>query len=361
MQPFSLLLGPDRTQNKAIYRRSRKHPISSLSSQSRHIQKTTLIELLTICRFFDLIKPMGNKQIIKITIYSILAFCAAACASKKPVPETVSSADSSPYATAYPWALNTATTAYKEQISKAKEADNAFSGYVAEVPGADPAVLKSVYIEADRTGRGQAFAEKNAEVVAVKAFFDREKDDITRRVNGGVISAKEKAECNCSFDTYGAVSYALKDSVDKRLEKYLQEAGETALLIERNEKALGKKNTDKITSQADTIVLTAHIVFVSLPTLYENISRMLSEAKNVKKTLDRTIEDEKTRESDPALSKPEKKDTKKRIQELEEARNAIDIYIAEAESLVVKAETEIPDMRSEYEKAFKALIDSVKQ
>ncbi len=296
--------------------------------------------------------PIRNCLVVAVSAAFVLS-----CASKKPVPKTASSADSPTYAIAYPAALNTALTAYTEDTAKAKEKQAAFSGYRAEVSDADPAALKAIYVEADATGRGQAYADKAAEARAVRAFFDREKDDIARRVNGNVVAAKEKAECQCELDTYGTVSYALKDSVDKRLEKSLQEAGEVSLLIERNEKALGKKNLDKVENQADAVAWTAHTVFVSLPSLYEEMSRMLSEAKDVKKTWARAVEEEKAREADPAVSKSEKKDLKKRIQALEDAKGAIDIFVGEAERQVTKAETEIPAIQDEYEKAFKGLVE----
>ena len=195
---------------------------------------------------------------------------------------------------------------------------------------------------------------------AVRAFFEREKEDLVRRINGGVQSAKEKAECACELDTYGAVSYALKDGVDKRLEKSLQSAGEAAQLIDENEKALGRKNVDRVSAQADAIAWTAHVVFVSLPMLYEDMSRMLGEAKDVKRTLAGAIERERAKEADAASSKADKKAAQKRIQELEDAKNAVDIFVGEAERLTTKADTEIPAIRAEYEKAFDALLDSLK-
>lgn len=300
-------------------------------------------------------KPKKNSLLILACVLFALG-----CASKKPQPETASSAGSAGYAAGYPAALNTALTSYTEQTAKAKENDAAFAGYGAEAGDADPAVLRAIYIEADKTGRGQAYADKTAEVRAVRAFFDREREDLARRINGSVQSAKEKAECKCELDTYGTVSYALKDGVDKRLEKSLQETGEQSLLITRNEKAVGKKNIDKVTEQADTIAWTAHVVFVSLPTLNNDMSRLLSESKKVKKTLEAALADERARESDASLSKADKKASKKRIQELEDAKNAVDIFVGEAQRLVSKADTEIPAIRAEYEKAFDALIDGLK-
>lgn len=299
-----------------------------------------------------------EKNLTKNTLLILVcAIFVLSCANKKPKPETASSADSAGYAAGYPASLNTALTTYTEQTAKAKENDTAFAGYSAAAGEADPAVLRAVYLEADKTGRGQAYADKTEEVRAVRAFFDREKEDISRRINGSVQAAKEKASCSCELDTYGAVSYALKDGVDKRLEKSLQETGEQHLLIERNEKALGKKNVETVATQADTIAWTAHVVFVSLPTLYEDMSRMASESKKVKKTLEAAIADERVREADASLSKAEKKESKKRIQALEDAKNAVDVFVSEAERLVLKAETEIPAVRAEYEKAFDNLID----
>jgi hypothetical protein len=281
-------------------------------------------------------------------------------ANKKPKPEIASSAESPNYAVGYPAALNGALTTYTEESGKAKENVGAFSQYPAALDNVDPKIAEQVYREADATGRGRAFADKVDELHAAGAFFDREKDEITRRVNGSVVAAKEKAECQCELDPYGSISYALKDEVEKRLKKELEEVGEYSRTIDENEKVLGKKNVDTLKEQANSIAFTAHVVFVSMPTLYENMERMLAESKTVKKTLEKEIEAEKLRAEDAATPKADKKDSKKRLAELEDAKNAIDVFQKEAEQLVTKAEQEIPVARNEYQKAFDALIKGLK-
>jgi hypothetical protein len=298
-----------------------------------------------------------NISVLFVMCAASLLGCAA---NKKPKPEIASSADSPNYAASYPAALNGALTTYTEQTAKAKENDGAFSQYPTALDNVDPKIAEAVYKEADATGRGRAYADKVDDLNAARAFFEREKEELTRRINGSVTAAKEKAECQCELDFYGSVSYALKDEVEKRLKKQLEEVGEYSRTIEENEKTLGKKNVDTLTEQANTIAFTAHVVFVSLPTLYEEMERLLAESKAVKKTLEKEIEAEKLRSEDAATPKADKKDSKKRLAELEDAKNAIDIFQSEAERLVSKAAQEIPAARSEYEKAFDALLNAVK-
>ncbi len=302
-----------------------------------------------------------KKSFIQSIVFVLSAASLLGCATnKKPKPEIASSAESPNYALGYPSALNGALTQYTEESAKAKENVTAFSGYPAALDEVDPKIAEQVYREADATGRGRAFSDKVDELHAAGAFFDREKDEITRRINGSVGSAKEKAQCQCDLDPYGSISYALKDEVEKRLKKELEEVGEYSRTIEQNEKALGKKNVDTLKDQANSIAFAAHVVFVSMPTLYEEMQRLSAESKSVKKTLEKEIEAEKLRSEDAATSKADKKDSKKRLAELEDAKNAIDVFQKEADQLVVKAEQEIPIARTEYEKAFDALIKSLK-
>ena len=327
-----------------------KRPIAAKINPTAHLDGADIFRFDT---------NMGKKHLRDILLIIAASTAAAGCAGKTLKPEIASSEDSPEYAVGYPASLNTSLTRYTEETAEAKENISALPGYADAVGDADAAVAAEVFEEADRTGRGRAYAERTAEAAAVQSFFDREKDDIARRINGGVSAAKEKAGCQCELDTYGTVSYGLKEGVEKRLEKSLEETGERSRLLSQHEKELGKKNAERLSDQAAAIARTAHVVYVSLPMLYDEMQRLLSEAKAVKKTLDRELEDEKAAEA-ASTSKADKKAAKKRIQELEDARNAVDIFVGEADRLVSTAETDIPAIRSSYDKSLKALLDNLR-
>ena len=207
-----------------------------------------------------------------------------ACANKKPVPQIASSAESPGYAAEYPEALNGQVVEYKSGTTAAKEKSGIFEGYPDVLTEPDWQVVLAVVEAADREGRGQAYADRMVETEMARKFFEREKDDITRRINGAVTSGAEKAGCECELDSYGKISWALKDSVERKLEERLLQPSEAFQIIERNEKAIGKKNIEPLKEQAADIALTAHVVYVLLPKTYQELERRVAEAKKVKAT-----------------------------------------------------------------------------
>lgn len=289
----------------------------------------------------------------------LAALAGMGCQNKKPVVQVESSAGLYSYASEYPEALSGQMTRYNENAAKTRDSITGFSAYPEALDDPDWAVVTDVYENADAEGRGYGFAGKVEEERAVRAFFDREKDDIARRVNGVVKSAVEKAECSDEVDTYGKVSYALKESVDKRLEESLAASNQAMVVIERNEKSLGKKNAEALEAQSGNIAYAAYVVFIEMPKLSDEVARRIDEVKDVQETLDRERAAEKTRLDAPETSKAEKKKIEEHIKEIDNAKSAIAVFEGEAKQLVEKAETEIPSIRKEYEDAFKALMDEV--
>jgi hypothetical protein len=303
---------------------------------------------------------MSNPSKLNSVIFIGCALFLLACANKKPAPQIASSAKSPGYAAEYPETLNGQVVEYKSGVAASKEKTAAFSAYPDVLTEPDWHQVLTVLEAADREGRGQAYADRMVETEMARRFFEREKDDITRRINGAVVNGAEKAGCNCELEAYGKISWALKDTVDRKLEERLLEPSEAYQLIERNEKAIGKKNIEPLKTQAADIALTAHIVYVLLPTTYQELERRGAEAKAVKATLEDEIEREQAASQEKGLSKKEKKAAEKRIGELQKALSAVDGKKSEAEQIVAKAEIDLPALQDKYDKAFDALTDKVK-
>jgi hypothetical protein len=102
--------------------------------------------------------------------------------------------------------------------------------------------------------------EARREVDGARAFFDAEKDELLKKVAGAAqFAAKSKG---CDMDVSGAVSHALKDTVEKRLVKRLREQSEAHVFIDRNQTALGKENVEKLLEQADEIAHASYLARV---------------------------------------------------------------------------------------------------
>lgn len=298
-------------------------------------------------------KKHGNKFIL----LGAIAISLSACAKKTPEPKMASSAGSPGYAISYPDALSDNLTRYADNVVEIQQKTDAFSTYPSALKDPDWQVVTTAYVQADQTGRGREYAEKIQEQRAVERFFEEEKDDIARRTNGAVINALEKAKCGCDVETGGAVSYGLKEGVEKRLEKRLLEIGEVNRLIEDNEKSLGKKNSATLKEQTTDIAFSAYVVFVELPTLYQSVSRQLTETGDVKKTIEQEIARQNGIVTNADTSKADKKKAQKQLEVLNGALTTIDVFKAEAERFIKESETQIPELQKQYEKTIEALIE----
>ncbi len=302
---------------------------------------------------------MSIQHISIVSVVSI-GLAAVGCQNKKPTAQIESSADLASYAERYPGDLSAQMTRYTDDANRARDSFGGFQGYPDALSEPDWAVVAEVYEAADAEGRGYGYARSVEETRVAGEFFEREKDDINRRVNGTVKNAAEKAECKCELDVYGKVSYALKESVERRLEEQLKASNHAFTVIDRNEKSLGKKNTAALEEQAAAISYAAYVVYIEMPTLYSEVERRLDEVKDVRKTLEAEIAIEKAR-LEAAKGRAEKKIIGEHLKALESAKSAIDIYEQEAKQLVSQAELDIPKIRKAYEEAFDKLLKDVKE
>ena len=138
-----------------------------------------------------------------------------ACGQQKPVPEISSSAEFSGYAIEYPEDLEALAGQYKEHAASASGLMASFGDYPNQLKEPDWSRVLAIVERADEEGRGRAYSERMNEAKLVCSFIDREKDNISRRVNGSVKKAAEQAECECELDAYGKITYAVKDSVNR--------------------------------------------------------------------------------------------------------------------------------------------------
>jgi uncharacterized protein YoxC len=304
---------------------------------------------------------MFNRTPIIIVLGILLGLPATGCQNKKPVQQIESSASLPGYAEGFPSGLSAEMTRYTEDATRTRDTIGTLGSYPDGLNDPDWGVVAEVYQDADADGRGYGYAARAEETRIVGRFFEEEKEGITRRVNGAVKNAAEKAECQCELDTYGKVSYALKDAVERSIEERAKATSEAYAVIEKNEKSLGSKNAEVLEDQAAAISFAAYVVFVEMPTLYNEVARRLDEVKTVKATLEEEISAETARREAPETSRSEKKKIDEHLKALENARSAVDIFQAEAEQLVKKAETEIPEIRKAYDDAFDALMKEVEK
>ncbi|MCP4676516.1 MAG: hypothetical protein GY854_13580 [Deltaproteobacteria bacterium] len=273
------------------------------------------------------------------------------------MPEIASSAGYSGYAVEYPGRLQILTEMYNQREVEARELFATFPSFPDELSEPSWGQVVAVMERADESGRSRAHVEHVEETAHVRAFFNEEKDEITRRVSGAVKAAQKKAECECKIEAYGKVSYALKDSVNKQMDRRTTRRSEARRLIDRYKKSLGKKNIKPLEKQANAVMRASYIVYIELAELYTEIDSRVSEARRVKGTIEDALEAEREFATHPETPKAEKKASEKRIAELEEAKSSLDASVKGAEEIVSSGEMGIPAIRKEYDTAFDRLCD----
>jgi hypothetical protein len=304
---------------------------------------------------------MSNTKHIHMIVLLVVAAAACACGAPKPEVQIASSAGEPGYAAAYPARFSGADKGLDAIATDARARMAELAGFPAQLTASDWKTVRGAYERADTAGRGRAYAEGQEEDQAVRRFFDEERDDIGRRITGAVNSTVTKEANGLEIDVSGSVAFALKDGVTKRLEKRLDATNEAKLFAERQGKAVGKKDVDKLAEQIDGISRTSYLVHVAYAEQRVLLARMRAEAKDVADTLDAEIESETARCQDPALEKDDKKACEERLAGLTQSRTALDqatqSYARTDEGMLAEQDK----LTKEYQDAFEALLDAVDQ
>ena len=274
-------------------------------------------------------------------------------------PQIASAAPEPMYAADYPEALSRTMEDINAAEAKTKETTAKFSGYPDTLKSPPyPKVLEVVNL-ADTSGRAYAYVEARREVDDARAFFEAEKDEIVKKVAGAAgFAAKQKG---CDVDVSGAASHALKDTIEKRLEKRLREASEANVYIDRNQAALGKDNIEKLHEQADDIAYAAYLSHVVVVEHKVRLRRMLEEAETVKKSLDAGIRAEQAYQAESGRTPAEKKASEERAEKMRTAAAKVDSAVMQARTVSERADERVAAVTRTYDDAIGKLREDLKK
>jgi hypothetical protein len=283
-----------------------------------------------------------------------------ACSTPKPEPEFASSANHGHYARDYPAELNMVTKAFSDRRVEARRLMGDFGSYPGKLKDPSWAHVLEVVVRADEDGKSYAYVERLRRVQAASSFFETEKDELNKKIVGSVAyTAKQKG---CDEAVAGAAPPALRDAVQKQLDKELHEASEAQQLVERYHGELGKENTAALEKQADDIARASFLVHIAIVEDKLRILRMVAEADQVRKTTDDDVAAEKAFQAGfKKITEPEKKASEARIAEMNKSKAGIDAAVKQAEGLVPTLDDEIKKVQREYEDALAALEAKIKE
>ncbi len=270
------------------------------------------------------------------------------CTDSNRGPTAAPSSSQIGYASGYPAELERIHAESGTQLDVARNVSDGLKEFPSELQDPDWALVEQVYTRADAEGKGQAFAARFEEASVINRFFAEEKQALVTRVAGAVKhKAKEKS---CEVDAFGPVSYGLEKGIEKQIEERMRSESDAHLLIDDNDKDLGKQNVEALHAQADKISMASYVVYLRSAFIQNELRALTEQADAVRDTLTEHIEQ----------LKHEKEPDKERIAAVDEAIVKLDKVQPRAEQTLQEAQQQAEAAQKSYEQAFQGLLDKVR-
>lgn len=248
-----------------------------------------------------------------------------------------------------------------EDKAEAQRLNGELGGRASEIKGNDHGELLLAIVEAaDEAGRGEAFAAAREEARIVRAFANEERGPLASRVSGATQQKITEAKCE-NVEVSGVISYAMKDAVDRQLDKRLRAHNEAQFLIEHDKATLGPNVVTVMQKLADDIAVASYLVNVALPEDRNALQHRVNEHGKVSSTLEDAIKDEQAYYADAARTEPEKRASEDRTVALTKSQSVIEAAVTHANAELKDIDKQIETARADYDKALKALKDAIKQ
>jgi hypothetical protein len=283
-----------------------------------------------------------------------LCIAVTGCTKKNTAEPALASASAETgYATRFPGELSAARGELTQREADAAQLSRDFSGYPAALDAPADRTLE-VYRRADAEGASASYVTELEESATVASFFDEERDELGKKVVwAGDNAAKDKG-CDKSGAGSAAMS-ALDKAVEERLEKRLRARSEAHAYIAENEDAIGKKNVPTLEKQADEIARASYLVKVGLPRTRVRLERLVAEAKDVRRTLERSAKEAEATLSDAGRGEADKKAAQAKLDAIKTAQGALDGEISQAEHALQEIEQRVKTAQDTYQAAFDEL------
>jgi hypothetical protein len=292
-------------------------------------------------------------RIKELTPIALLASILAMGCSSRPEPAFASSANETSYAERYPANLLALRTEFATDEAKAREIFGGFQNYPGALTNPDGEQVLAVVSRADAAGKSAAYTEQAQENQSVSRFFTDEKDPLHQKVGGAAQYAAKQKECTA--DVASPAIGALDHGVDKALEDRLRGHDEAHRYIEDHQDALGKPNLEKLQKQADDISLASYLVHVRTKQIKAELTRMVDEASDVKKTLGRSDTEARAVVAAAAASKSAKATAQARATAAESATASLDSEVDQAKRAVADMDARSAQLEKDYSAALDAL------
>lgn len=281
------------------------------------------------------------------------ALLAAACSSSTKAPATASSGGQTAYAIRYNDDLASATKAVGEAQSRVKTLSSGFGAHVEQLKKPNWQRVEAIVDDSDEAGKSSDFADEEAQATAVREFWDAEKNEINSRVIGS--TQTKLKEAGCTGEVGGTIAYTLNEGISKQVQKRVRARNEAFVIIERYKTSLGPQNTAALEKLADDVSEASYDVHVLMVLHRNRLERLVGDKGDVKKSLDRYIQEETDFQAEPGRTDAEKKASADRVNAANKSKGEVDNVATQAEQVSKEIDKAIDASTKEYEEALKNL------
>ena len=343
----------DAQARSAVVRRQPTSPLSAIADvpQGHLLQSASGVSIGSMRRFTRAVS-MGAALLV------------AACSRVDKGPVLASSAGQPTYALSYVDELNANVKSVGDAQDQERKLAANFPTRVDELKKPDWDLVRAVVDRSDAAGKSADFFDAHGEVDAVRTFWIDEKPTVDGKVAGGAQYVVKQATCasTCTtLDVGGPAVFALNESMEKEIVKRLHGSNDAFLLIEREHTALGPQNTAALEKLADDVAQATYLVHVDIVVHRERLKRMISDASDVKKTLEHLVQEEQAYRAQPGRTDADKKASDDRVTQAVKTSGEIDGAIAQAQAAVNGSDQAIAQATKDYDDALKNLRDKIDQ
>lgn len=285
------------------------------------------------------------------------AFGAVACSSSaQRGPEVASASDQTSYAEAWPDHVDGLVKQLNDQETEARAIVASWEKLPAETGNTKDIDTRALFEKAESAGKSRGYVSERRGMNGVRAFYNDEKDEISRRVAGTVEYAAKEKGCE-NKELGGSAAYGVKEAIDKRIEHRLRASNEGQTLLEEERYKVDKTVADKLEKQLDDVASASYLVHVGIVDARAELKDRYGEASRVRGTLDDAIKSDNEKLADPRRAEASKKVIKARVTELTKQRAALDGVIDKARQNLEQAEARAKEIEKEYDDKWRALRD----
>ncbi len=223
---------------------------------------------------------------------------------------------------------------------------------------APPDKVIAIVDAADGAGRDGAYGEEARKLASVQAFFDDEKDPISKKA--GAAAAYTVKQKSCDVDVWGPVAQGVKDGFDDRVKDRYRKYNDAFLLIDQERDALGKKNVAALEEESDKIAEASYIVFVEIPDKRKRLEYLIQQFSKERDALNKLVVDEKDRQSKEKLKPEDQKTSDAHIKEWNDALGLLDSTEKDAKDNDQDIDGRLEALERDYKAGFSAMKDAIK-